>query len=424
MFKYLCFLTLLCFAVSAECFSQCCAAGNPLNTGNTSSGGSENVLDISLSYVRSYSDTYFQGTNVSDYKYIDNSSFDYSMLMLKYGILEGLQVTAELGYFYSKKQAFDFGDGFTPTRKANGFGDGAIGIIYELLNDKDLLFGIYPNIKLSVPVGVFDQMDGPVVMPIDIQPSSGSYKYTFGLTMLKGFEDSDFSMAAAGVYEIAQRIETERTNYKYGNQLNISLSGAYNLTDILLNEGSFVNRISANLELRANIREKSSDREKKLIESTGGSILFLAPRINIGFSGGWGINFQFDLPVYKNINGLQLTNKNAFTAGFTKSIDFGSSHDSGLLPGDESIGMLPKVEFRVEGNCDMCKARIEKAAGSVENVSHADWNVETKILTVWYKTQVNVEQLKKVIAKAGHDNDLFKATGEDYAKLHSCCKYR
>ncbi len=415
----------LLLAFRAECYSQCCAAGNPVNTANAADGSQAGVLGVSVSYMRSYSDTYFQGASVSDYKYIDYSSFDYSMISAGYGLFPDLQLTAELGYFFSKLQKFDFGDGFAPLRKAGGIGDGTLGIVYNLMYNEDFLLGIYPSIKVTLPLGEFDQMDGAVVMPIDIQPSSGSFKYTIGATVSKGFDESPLALLAMGSYEISQRIETDRTNYKYGNQLNISLIGLYSLTDAIFGSaGGFAESISAGLELRYNFREKSSDRDKKLIESTGGSVLFVAPRISFGFKGGWALNAQFDLPVLKDINGIQLTNKNAFTLGFSMSFDLKNSDNEGLLPGEDDFAGNPRAEFRVEGICGMCKSRIENAAAKIENVVFAYWNEESKILTVRYDKSLDISLLKKAIALAGHDNDMFKATDEDYSKLHSCCKYR
>ena len=39
--------------------------------------------------------------------------------------------------------------------------------------------------------------------------------------------------------------------------------------------------------------------------------------------------------------------------------------------------------IKVSGKCEMCKARIEKAA-KVEGVTKADWNEKTKMLTLVY----------------------------------------
>ena len=80
-------------------------------------------------------------------------------------------------------------------------------------------------------------------------------------------------------------------------------------------------------------------------------------------------------------------------------------------------------EFKVLGECGMCKSRIEKAA-KVDGVSSAEWNESTKILKVVYQpSKINVETIHKNIAKVGHDTELEKADDEIYNKLPSCCKY-
>lgn len=83
-----------------------------------------------------------------------------------------------------------------------------------------------------------------------------------------------------------------------------------------------------------------------------------------------------------------------------------------------------KVEFKVNGNCEMCEKRIEKAAFSVKGVKSADWHVDHHdIHLIIDERKCSVEDVKKAIAKAGHDTEDFKATDEDYNNLHSCCKY-
>lgn len=81
-------------------------------------------------------------------------------------------------------------------------------------------------------------------------------------------------------------------------------------------------------------------------------------------------------------------------------------------------------KFEVKGNCGMCKNRIEKAVKSVDGVTSADWNKETKIMEVSFdesKTSVNKVQME--IAKVGHDTLIHKATDEVYNALPGCCKY-
>jgi copper chaperone CopZ len=80
-------------------------------------------------------------------------------------------------------------------------------------------------------------------------------------------------------------------------------------------------------------------------------------------------------------------------------------------------------KFKVSGNCEMCKSRIEKAA-KVDGVTKAEWNKETQMLAVTYDpSKVKSEDVQKKVAAAGHDTEKFKATDQAYKKLPSCCQY-
>jgi copper chaperone CopZ len=96
-----------------------------------------------------------------------------------------------------------------------------------------------------------------------------------------------------------------------------------------------------------------------------------------------------------------------------------------ILFGTSMVFAQAKTEnFEVKGNCGMCENRIEKAVKSVDGVTTADWNKETKILEVSFdesKTSVNMVQME--IAKAGHDTPMHKATDEAYDALPGCCQF-
>lgn len=81
-------------------------------------------------------------------------------------------------------------------------------------------------------------------------------------------------------------------------------------------------------------------------------------------------------------------------------------------------------KFTVKGNCGMCEKRIEKAALSVDGVSKADWNKETKKIEVTLDdTKTTLDKVEVAIAKVGHDTPHHKATTEVYNELPGCCKY-
>lgn len=83
-----------------------------------------------------------------------------------------------------------------------------------------------------------------------------------------------------------------------------------------------------------------------------------------------------------------------------------------------------KYSFDVNGVCEMCKKRIEKAAFSVSGVKSANWDMESHLLEVIINEEkTSVNEVKKAIASVGHDTDSIKSTEEEFKKLHGCCVY-
>lgn len=81
--------------------------------------------------------------------------------------------------------------------------------------------------------------------------------------------------------------------------------------------------------------------------------------------------------------------------------------------------------FKVYGNCGMCEKTIEKAALSVEGVSKADWNKDSKKMEVTYHdAKTNLEKIHEAIAESGYDTELKTASDDAYNNLHSCCQYK
>ena len=83
-----------------------------------------------------------------------------------------------------------------------------------------------------------------------------------------------------------------------------------------------------------------------------------------------------------------------------------------------------KYTTEVNGSCELCQKRIQKAAYAVSGVKSAIWNVETHQLSlILNEEKTSLLEVKKAIAKVGHDTDEVKTTKEDYDNLHHCCKY-
>ncbi len=98
-----------------------------------------------------------------------------------------------------------------------------------------------------------------------------------------------------------------------------------------------------------------------------------------------------------------------------------------LLPTSAAFAQESKVvetSFKVFGNCNMCKTRIEKAL-KIKEVKMAKWDKNTKMLAVAYLSPaISVDSLKQRIAAVGHDTGKFKADDAVYEELPACCLYR
>ena len=83
-----------------------------------------------------------------------------------------------------------------------------------------------------------------------------------------------------------------------------------------------------------------------------------------------------------------------------------------------------KEVFTVYGNCRMCERTIEGSLKDAKGISLADWDKETKQMTVSFNpTAIKLDTIKQKIADVGYDSDSHRAKDEIYNKLPSCCQY-
>ncbi|AZQ60304.1 metal transporter [Maribacter sp. MJ134] len=84
-----------------------------------------------------------------------------------------------------------------------------------------------------------------------------------------------------------------------------------------------------------------------------------------------------------------------------------------------------KLTMEVDGKCDMCKTRIEKAALGVKGVKYAMWDIPSHELSLIIdERKTDPMQVKAALVAVGHDTKELKATQEAYDGVHPCCKYR
>lgn len=85
---------------------------------------------------------------------------------------------------------------------------------------------------------------------------------------------------------------------------------------------------------------------------------------------------------------------------------------------------ISESSFEVPGVCEMCEARIEDAALRSKGVKTADWDQQTKLLSIIYRNdKTDQETIRKVVASIGHGYQLSGQDSIAYENLPNCCKY-
>ncbi|RKD86529.1 efflux RND transporter periplasmic adaptor subunit [Mangrovibacterium diazotrophicum] len=106
----------------------------------------------------------------------------------------------------------------------------------------------------------------------------------------------------------------------------------------------------------------------------------------------------------------------------------GEESEAGQMPGMD----MPKTNsttehamFKVSGNCDMCKDRIETAANRIDGVLSANWDPDKQMLHLNFDPKkTSTDEVQKAVAAAGHDTEKYKAPDSVYNELPECCLYR
>ena len=82
-----------------------------------------------------------------------------------------------------------------------------------------------------------------------------------------------------------------------------------------------------------------------------------------------------------------------------------------------------EIRIQTSAQCEQCKSRIETALAYEKGVIRSNLDLDTRIVTVEYKTdKTTPDKLRQAISAVGYDAGDVPADTEAYAKLPPCCK--
>lgn len=308
-------LIVLLFTVSAELNGQtCCSGGTPL-TGNL---GIQRIESNSIYFQVAYDYNFLNDLYSSSQLLNDKTRERLTqtvLFQLIYPFSERISVNGLFTYVGQKRSVFS-PTGFTNTINTNGLGDAVVLFQYAALNTlkRSLVFAIGPKL----PIGKFDATDNEfgIALSPDLQPGSGSFDAILGASFLENHLLSvpglSFSGSAGFRYTTQARRFEGDNKYRFGNESLLSVG---------LQKNFLMNTVGITPSIFARYRNTSNDRIDDFdLAGTGGNWIYLNPGVSIGFTNTLSINVSAELPVYRKLNGTQLTTSYRFNVGLAFKI--------------------------------------------------------------------------------------------------------
>ena len=267
--------------------AQCCAPGNPVSGSEYIGTLPKKTLRTITFYRHSYSDTYYEGSEVSELQGTE-SGYDFIGEVVSYGLLKKLSIEAELGYYIDKYQDSEVLDRFT----THGFTNAVLSGKYAVVKTKkDMELTLGAGAKVPVSRKVFKDENG-VPYPQEIQPSTGAFGFVGQVFFYQGFEDKKWRLVFNGRYEL-NGYNSE--DYRFGDAIFTSLFLGW----------SFAKNWAATLQLRNEFRFEDWQGETRYLV-TGGDVLFVSPQVSYTFNPKLTVSIMGDIPAFRHYNGVQL----------------------------------------------------------------------------------------------------------------------
>ncbi|WP_337865550.1 hypothetical protein [Ignavibacterium sp.] len=301
--------------LAGRIYSQaCCSAGTPILGSLESSTTAKGNLQLSLTYDYNTLKSVIEGsTQIEDNtrERISNSV----LLEATYGLSDEFSLTG-LFSFINQRRIISSSLGEENLLSSSGFGDVLILVKYDLIsqnifNQRQLALGVGPKI----PVGISDQTQNGILLPADMQPGSGSWDVVFWGYYSEGFMPSlplnIFIIASYKVNSANKRFSNSDAGYKFGNEFVSSIGAGYR-TDTIFD-------YSFSLRFRTTAVDQFDNQE---VPNTGGLWIYALPGLNIKIADNLITRLTGQIPLYRNLQGTQLTTSYTLSASIFYNYSF------------------------------------------------------------------------------------------------------
>ncbi len=295
-------LLLLGLLATHFAFAQCCTPGNPIGGAVNPGVSQTGIWQLFVGYRYGYSGEYFEESQPIEAYFVASGAFQHLSLAMTYGLSERLTLEAESGYFLAKTQAFV--PGILPASlRGVGFTDLNILARINLWQNPISGWELTSALGFKLPLGSYQQTQDGILLPRDLQPSTGSMDALHTVFFQKVFLAQKFRLFALS------RLEWKGQNpdqYRYGHFWSLGAFASYSphfrwtLVAQLRNEW----RGRDSRPLTGQGIPLGNGREQ--IIPTGSNRLYASPQIGFEASPRLQLTALVDLPLYQRYNGQQL----------------------------------------------------------------------------------------------------------------------
>lgn len=294
----------------------CCSGGVPL--GGSLGLGTANSKTLQLTLTHDYNS---MKDLVNDSYLLEDDtrsrSTHSSILEINYGLNNRFSLTGVLPVIKQTRTIKGFNGNIEKT-ETQGIGDILFLVKYRILNPafnlkSEWIIGGGP--KLPTAKTNFTNNQG-LALVADMQPGSGSFDwFIWSYYTTKGISGSNFGVTVITSYRHSgeNKNYTITQTYRFGNEFQVGAGTDY----------SFFIKWPVKVFYTLRYRLQTDDIiDQFIFPSTGGKWLHSVPGINIDFTPQLSMRFSGEIPIYRKLNGTQLTTSHKLTAAISYTIPF------------------------------------------------------------------------------------------------------
>lgn len=294
------FLVLLLFTSLRLSAQTCCSGGVPLSSNLGMPPASGKTLQATISYDLNVLETLKVGSGVLDDD--SRSRRTHSILWeVGYSFTENLSVDLFFSWVQQERVISQFGN--RDLTSTNGIGDAVVLFKYRTLylNKGQSIFTTAVGVKAPLGASDLSRQDGlPVIA--DLQPGSGAWDGIIWGQFVQtlGFRPSmSFTTTVTASFKGKNDEYLNNQTYQFGNEFQV-MAG--------LSDRLFIGKSIIDPSLVLRFRNAAQDRIDDIrVPSTGGNWLFINPGMSYWLTSDLFFNANFELPMYANVDGTQVS---------------------------------------------------------------------------------------------------------------------